>query len=117
MGSRLLSGGIIDWNMTTTTESKSHHQMKTEIASHCLRDTRTHLFCGGRSDLEKSGATAHEGQGLLCPSQYTRPLGAEVHAQMSRSGGQSEATPLVLKSPSKLGIHLSTHCRRDERLS
>ncbi|GFX78021.1 hypothetical protein TNCV_971751 [Trichonephila clavipes] len=34
---------------------------------------------------------------------------------MSRSGGLSEARPPV-KSPSKLGTHLSTHCRRDERL-
>ncbi|GFW78314.1 uncharacterized protein TNCV_4123831 [Trichonephila clavipes] len=29
------------------------------------------------------GATAHEGQGLLYPSQYTRPLGTEMHEQMS----------------------------------
>ncbi|GFU99542.1 hypothetical protein TNCV_4082651 [Trichonephila clavipes] len=36
---------------------------------------------------------------------------------MSRSGGQSEVSPPVLKFPSKLGTHLSTHCRRDERLS
>ncbi|GFX29326.1 hypothetical protein TNCV_3218601 [Trichonephila clavipes] len=41
------------------------------------------------------GATADEGQGLLCPSQYTWLLGAEVHEQMSRSGGQSEAKPPV----------------------
>ncbi|PRD30568.1 UNVERIFIED_CONTAM: hypothetical protein NCL1_26062 [Trichonephila clavipes] len=43
--------------------------------------------------LKLSGATAHEDQGLLCPSQCTRPLGIEVHEQMSRSGGQSEARP------------------------
>ncbi|GFU69465.1 hypothetical protein TNCV_2282341 [Trichonephila clavipes] len=36
---------------------------------------------------------------------------------MSRSGGQSEARLPVLKSPSKLDAHLSTHCSRDERLS
>ncbi|GFX68546.1 uncharacterized protein TNCV_1799591 [Trichonephila clavipes] len=29
---------------------------------------------------------------------------------MSRSGGQTEARPLVFKSPSKLDTHLSTHC-------
>ncbi|GFV16253.1 uncharacterized protein TNCV_1670581 [Trichonephila clavipes] len=50
-----------------------------------------HLVC--RSELKLSGATAQEDQGLLCPCQYTRPLGAEVHEQMSRSGGQSEARP------------------------
>ncbi|GFV63262.1 uncharacterized protein TNCV_1732021 [Trichonephila clavipes] len=66
--------------------------------------------------LKLSGATAHEGQSLLCPSQYTGPLGAKMHEQMSRSGGQSEARPPVFKSPSKLGTHLSTHCSRDERL-
>ncbi|GFX44181.1 uncharacterized protein TNCV_4119771 [Trichonephila clavipes] len=52
-------------------------------------------------------ATAHEGQDLLCPSQYTRPLSAEEHEQMSRSGGQSEAKPQVFKSPSKHGTHSS----------
>ncbi|GFT28070.1 hypothetical protein TNCV_644581 [Trichonephila clavipes] len=31
--------------------------------------------------------------------------------------GQAEVRPPVLKSPSKLGTHLLTHCRRDERLS
>ncbi|GFV47332.1 transposable element Tcb2 transposase [Trichonephila clavipes] len=36
---------------------------------------------------------------------------------MFGSGGQSEARPLVFKSPSKLGAHLLTHCSRDERLS
>ncbi|GFV22466.1 hypothetical protein TNCV_2839221 [Trichonephila clavipes] len=36
---------------------------------------------------------------------------------MSRSDGQSEVRPPVFKSPSKLGTHLSTQCRRDERLS
>ncbi|GFX05185.1 uncharacterized protein TNCV_1958411 [Trichonephila clavipes] len=64
-----------------------------------------------------NGATVHEGQDLLCPSQYTSPLGAEVQEQMSRSGGQSEARLPVLKSPSKLGTHLSTHCSKDGRLS
>ncbi|GFW60158.1 uncharacterized protein TNCV_1842411 [Trichonephila clavipes] len=67
--------------------------------------------------LKLCGATAHEGQGLLCPYQYTRPLGAEVHEQIPRSGGQSEARPPVFKSPSKLGTHLSIHCSRDERLN
>ncbi|GFY24558.1 hypothetical protein TNCV_1016041 [Trichonephila clavipes] len=41
--------------------------------------------------LKLSSATAHEGQGLQCPSQYTGPLDVEVHEQMSRSVGQSEA--------------------------
>ncbi|GFU23474.1 hypothetical protein TNCV_113941 [Trichonephila clavipes] len=36
--------------------------------------------------LKLSGATAHEVQGLLYPSQYTWSLGAEVHEQMSRLG-------------------------------
>ncbi|GFX69960.1 uncharacterized protein TNCV_2099781 [Trichonephila clavipes] len=37
--------------------------------------------------VKRSGATVHEGQGLLYPFQYiTWPLGAEVHKQMSRSG-------------------------------
>ncbi|GFV24901.1 hypothetical protein TNCV_883671 [Trichonephila clavipes] len=49
--------------------------------------------------LKLSGATAHEGQGLLCPSQYTGSLGVEVHEQMYRSGGQPEARPHVFKSP------------------
>ncbi|GFY12266.1 uncharacterized protein TNCV_283691 [Trichonephila clavipes] len=61
--------------------------------------------------LKLSGATAHESQGLLCPSHYTGPLGAEVHEQMSGSGGQSEARPSVFKSPSKLGTHLPTRQR------
>ncbi|GFV47371.1 hypothetical protein TNCV_4830271 [Trichonephila clavipes] len=36
---------------------------------------------------------------------------------MSQSGGQSEVGPPVLKFPSKLGTHLSTHCSRNERLN
>ncbi|GFW30515.1 hypothetical protein TNCV_454531 [Trichonephila clavipes] len=70
-----------------------------------------------RCPNSQSRRCAHEG--LLCPSQYTRPLGAEVHEQMSRSGDQSEARPPVFKSPSKLGIliHLSTHCSTDKKLS
>ncbi|GFX47968.1 hypothetical protein TNCV_4113031 [Trichonephila clavipes] len=36
---------------------------------------------------------------------------------MSRSSGHSEARFPVFKSLRKLGTHLSTHCRRDERLS
>ncbi|GFX29324.1 hypothetical protein TNCV_3218581 [Trichonephila clavipes] len=64
-------------------------------------------FCGPVSisaqKLKLRGSTPHEGQGLLRPSQYTWSLGAEVHEQMSRSGGQSEARPPVFKSPSKLG--------------
>ncbi|GFT75193.1 uncharacterized protein TNCV_2245291 [Trichonephila clavipes] len=67
--------------------------------------------------LKLSGATAHEGQGLLCSSQYTRPMGTEMHEQMSQSGDQSEARPPVFKSPSKLGTLLATHCSRDERLN
>ncbi|GFW98993.1 hypothetical protein TNCV_1782121 [Trichonephila clavipes] len=43
-------------------------------------------------------------------------MGAEVHEQMSQSGGQSEARPPVFKSPSKLSTHLSTHCRSQEVL-
>ncbi|GFX83398.1 transposable element Tcb2 transposase [Trichonephila clavipes] len=34
---------------------------------------------------------------------------------MSRSSGQSEVRPPVLKSPGKLGTDLSTPCRRDDR--
>ncbi|GFW75296.1 uncharacterized protein TNCV_4189511 [Trichonephila clavipes] len=60
---------------------------------------------------------AQEGQGLLYPSLYTRPLGSEMLEQMPRSGGHSEERTPVFKSPSKLGTHLSTHCSRDERLS
>ncbi|GFU21564.1 hypothetical protein TNCV_3827641 [Trichonephila clavipes] len=48
---------------------------------------------------------AHEGQGLLRPSQYTGPLSAEVHEQVSLSGGLSEARPQT------------DHCSRDEKLS
>ncbi|GFV38278.1 hypothetical protein TNCV_1723591 [Trichonephila clavipes] len=44
-------------------------------------------------------------------------MGSEVHEQIFRSGGQSEARPSVFKSPGKLGSHLSTHCSRDESLS
>ncbi|GFT25314.1 uncharacterized protein TNCV_181591 [Trichonephila clavipes] len=65
--------------------------------------------------LKLSGATAHVGQGLLCPTHYTRPLGAKVHEHMSRSGGQSEVRLPVFKSPRKLGTLLSTHYSRDER--
>ncbi|GFU68696.1 hypothetical protein TNCV_309111 [Trichonephila clavipes] len=36
---------------------------------------------------------------------------------MSQTGDQSAARYPVFKSPSKLGTRLSTHCRRDERLS
>ncbi|GFW02129.1 hypothetical protein TNCV_4854691 [Trichonephila clavipes] len=46
--------------------------------------------------LKLSGTTAHESQCLLCSSQYTLPLGAEVLGQISRSGGQSEARPQCL---------------------
>ncbi|GFU62555.1 hypothetical protein TNCV_1313911 [Trichonephila clavipes] len=51
------------------------------------------------------------------PSIHSILLGAEVHEQMSRSGGQSEVRTPVFLSPSKLGTHLSIHCSRDERLS
>ncbi|GFW12687.1 uncharacterized protein TNCV_3883971 [Trichonephila clavipes] len=66
-----------------------------------------------RIKLKLSGAK----EPTVCPSQYTWPLGAEVHEQMSRSGGQPEVRPPVFMSPRKLGTHLSTHCHRDERLS
>ncbi|GFT03368.1 hypothetical protein TNCV_2985351 [Trichonephila clavipes] len=36
---------------------------------------------------------------------------------MSLSGGQSEAKPPMFQASSKLGTHLSAHCRKDERLS
>ncbi|GFX53378.1 uncharacterized protein TNCV_2946171 [Trichonephila clavipes] len=67
--------------------------------------------------LKLSGTTIHEGQELLCPSYYTRPLGAELHEQMSRFGGLSEERPLLFKTPSKLGTHFSTQCSGDERQS
>ncbi|GFX77484.1 uncharacterized protein TNCV_1743821 [Trichonephila clavipes] len=52
--------------------------------------------------LKLSGATTHEDQGLLCPSQYPLPFGAEVHEQMFRSGGQSEARPQCLSPQASL---------------
>ncbi|GFX85204.1 hypothetical protein TNCV_1647511 [Trichonephila clavipes] len=61
-----------------------------------------------QQSIEEAGATAHEEQGLLCSSQHTWPLDAEVREQMSRSGGQSEERPPVFKSPGKLSTHLST---------
>ncbi|GFX09862.1 hypothetical protein TNCV_3565401 [Trichonephila clavipes] len=67
--------------------------------------------------LKLSGTTIHEGQKLLCLSQCTRPLGAEVHEQMSQFGGLSEERPSVFKTPSKLGTHLSTQCSGNERQS
>ncbi|GFU97533.1 uncharacterized protein TNCV_4764401 [Trichonephila clavipes] len=67
--------------------------------------------------LKLSGTTIHEGQELLCPSQYTWPLGAEVHEQMSRFGALSEGRPSVFKTPSKHGTHLLTQCSGDERQS
>ncbi|GFU01822.1 hypothetical protein TNCV_1523271 [Trichonephila clavipes] len=60
------------------------------------------------SDPKLSSATANEDQGLVCPSQYTGSLGAEVHEQMTRSSGQSEARPPVFKSSSKLLIYRHT---------
>ncbi|GFW57935.1 hypothetical protein TNCV_1418821 [Trichonephila clavipes] len=50
------------------------------------------------------GATTRWGRGLLCPSRNTRPLASEVHEQMSRSGGQSEARPTVLSSESSFWV-------------
>ncbi|GFW81270.1 hypothetical protein TNCV_376181 [Trichonephila clavipes] len=44
-------------------------------------------------------------------------MGTEVHEQLSRSGGESEAILTVFNSPSKLGTHLSTHCRRSRKIS
>ncbi|GFX14786.1 hypothetical protein TNCV_1485291 [Trichonephila clavipes] len=38
-------------------------------------------------------------------------------SRCQQSGGQSEARPKVLKFPSKLSTHLSTHWSWDERLS
>ncbi|GFV25672.1 hypothetical protein TNCV_3851561 [Trichonephila clavipes] len=73
-----------------------------------------------KTQLKLSGATAHEAQGLLCPSQNTGPLGAEVHEQTSQSGDQSEARPQCLSpqtSSLSIGTNLSTHCSRDDRLS
>ncbi|GFX69818.1 hypothetical protein TNCV_4391731 [Trichonephila clavipes] len=67
--------------------------------------------------LKLSGTTTHEGQELLCPSQYTGLFGAEVHEQISRFGGLSEERPSVFKTPSKLVTHLSTQCSKDERQS
>ncbi|GFV91033.1 hypothetical protein TNCV_1249151 [Trichonephila clavipes] len=48
------------------------------------------------SHTKLSGATAYEGQCLLCPS------GTEVHEQMSESGGQSETSPPVLSLQASL---------------
>ncbi|GFX31758.1 uncharacterized protein TNCV_170911 [Trichonephila clavipes] len=48
------------------------------------------------------GATTYEGQGLMCPSQYTRPLDSEVHEQVSRSSVQSEVKPLVFNPQASL---------------
>ncbi|GFU25065.1 hypothetical protein TNCV_568201 [Trichonephila clavipes] len=45
------------------------------------------------STTEDPRYSAHEDQGLLCPSQYTWPLSAEMNERMSRSGGQSESSP------------------------
>ncbi|GFW93123.1 hypothetical protein TNCV_3888641 [Trichonephila clavipes] len=67
--------------------------------------------------LTLSGTTINEGQELLCPSQYTWSLGAEVHDQMSRLGGLSEVRPQVFKTQSKLGTHLSTYCSGDKMQS
>ncbi|GFU67348.1 hypothetical protein TNCV_1746381 [Trichonephila clavipes] len=53
----------------------------------------------------------------MCPSQYTQPLGAEVHEHMFRSVGQSEARSPVFKSSNKVGTHLSTHCKTQEFVS
>ncbi|GFY32807.1 hypothetical protein TNCV_4024311 [Trichonephila clavipes] len=41
---------------------------------------------------ERDGATAHKGQGLLCPSQYMRPCAQRC---MNRCSGLSEANPSV----------------------
>ncbi|GFU22079.1 hypothetical protein TNCV_4300631 [Trichonephila clavipes] len=59
--------------------------------------TQVRGHSGHEFKLKLSGATAHESQDLLCPFQYTCPLGAVVHEQMSQSGGQSEARPPVFK--------------------
>ncbi|GFT83728.1 transposon Ty3-I Gag-Pol polyprotein [Trichonephila clavipes] len=49
--------------------------------------------------------------------QTARILASQVHEQMSRFGGLSEERSSVFKTPSKLGTHLSTQCRGDERQS
>ncbi|GFW14456.1 hypothetical protein TNCV_298761 [Trichonephila clavipes] len=63
----------------------------------------------------KVGATAHDRQGLLCPTQYTQPWALR---RMNRCPGQVVSltrNPRV-KSQANLILILSTH-RRDERLS
>ncbi|GFV69604.1 uncharacterized protein TNCV_4507191 [Trichonephila clavipes] len=90
------------WNRLQRRFKERVNWARPRVASSCSR-------------FGKSGATGHEGQDLLCPSQYRWQLGAEVHEQMSRSGGPSEARSPVFKPPSKLGTHLSTHCSRDEK--
>ncbi|GFY18983.1 hypothetical protein TNCV_3876711 [Trichonephila clavipes] len=55
------------------------------------------------------GATVHEGQGLLCPSLYTWPLGTEVYEQMSQSCGQSESRPY--------DTYLLAYCSRNKSQS
>ncbi|GFX09503.1 hypothetical protein TNCV_4698891 [Trichonephila clavipes] len=49
--------------------------------------------------LNLSDTKAHEVQELLCPSQYKRLLGTEVHEQMSQLGGLSEVKPPVFLRP------------------
>ncbi|GFV78950.1 hypothetical protein TNCV_4347091 [Trichonephila clavipes] len=66
----------------------------------------------GTTAYDDSGAKAHEGQGLLCSSQYTSELGAEVREQVSQSGGQYEVRPPVLKFPIKLGTHFRSTANR-----
>ncbi|GFV28310.1 hypothetical protein TNCV_22351 [Trichonephila clavipes] len=51
------------------------------------------------------------------PDLVTKAKTLMVYEQMSRSGGQSEATPPVFKSPTKPVTHLSTYCSRDKGLS
>ncbi|GFT59054.1 hypothetical protein TNCV_186361 [Trichonephila clavipes] len=49
-----------------------------------------------------SGSTAHEGQSLLCPSQFSCLWATEVHEQTFRSGGQSDVKSPVFSSQASL---------------
>ncbi|GFT49004.1 hypothetical protein TNCV_3874731 [Trichonephila clavipes] len=59
--------------------------------------------------LKLSGTTIQEGQELLYPSQYKRPLGAEVQEEMSRFAECPKRDLPVFKTPRNLSTHLSTN--------
>ncbi|GFT82786.1 hypothetical protein TNCV_4433721 [Trichonephila clavipes] len=71
------------------------HSINTKPQSSEITDgserVKLHRTLSMKNKNKLNGATAHKGQALLCPSQYTRSLGAEVHEQMPRSCVQSEA--------------------------